>query len=81
MSALRDCLQTEDVLLELAVSSQQHLDMLALVVSLFSDVGFRSALHACRHPEQVKALVEAWSLAAAAPRAAGSAVRTSHNQA
>lgn len=62
-------------------ASQHHLDMLALVVSLFSDAGFWSALHACRCPEQVKALVYACSLAADPARANGSAMRASHNRA
>lgn len=75
--AVRDIM----VLLVPDPASQQHLDMLALVVSLFSDASFRSALHECREPEKIKSLVDAWSLAAVAPPAAGSTVRAFDNQA
>lgn len=45
-------------------ASQQHLDVLALVVSLFSDAAFRAALHERHHPAQIRALVNAWQLGA-----------------
>jgi len=45
-------------------ASQLHLDMLARVVSLFSDAAFRAALHGCQRPAQIRALVNTWPLGA-----------------
>ncbi|GAD22081.1 PTS sugar transporter subunit IIA [Acidovorax sp. MR-S7] len=43
-----------------APATQDHLDVLAHVASLFSDQDFRKALHACQDPIQVKEVFERW---------------------
>lgn len=43
-----------------APATQDHLDVLAHVASLFSDQNFREALHACLDPIQVKEVFERW---------------------
>lgn len=41
-------------------ATQDHLDVLAHVASLFSDRDFRKTLRACQDPNQVKAVIERW---------------------
>lgn len=43
-------------------ATQEHLDLLAEVASLFSDADFRDRLHASASPEAVKELLEDWSV-------------------
>lgn len=46
------------VLLVPKQATEDHLLLLADASRLFSDPGFRARLHACRHPAQVKRLIE-----------------------
>lgn len=48
------------VLLVPAPATQEHLDVLAHVASLFSEPGFRTALRACLNPADVLRLFERW---------------------
>ncbi len=41
-------------------ATQEHLDVLALVAALFSEEGFRTALHECVLPRQVRELFVQW---------------------
>lgn len=41
-------------------ATQEHLDLLAEVASLFSDADFRDRLHASASPEAVRKLLEGW---------------------
>lgn len=50
------------VLLVPSPATQLHLELLAHVVSLFSDGAFRAALHARQSPFEIKRLINEWHL-------------------